>query len=600
MPRGKNKGEEPLKRAKILIGFLIDYNKTNYEPGKLFTEWRDRDSDRPKLFVETELTKLADLLNQEISSDFKKANLQDTISNLKEFKIVTEHSTRSQKSKGTRVLTFALWFYNKKAENLKKLGSVWEEQKRQKQNQTKNPNYNNQKQQIDIKNRELDTILERNITTYLSKSFRKDRFAELDQAGDSGRDEEGTYLQRVFIDIFLKPWDKVTTEVKKIFTGEDDLFRDKNYVPAMEYFTKEEKKYNKVVIIGGPGQGKSTLGQQLAQVHRAKYLNTEYEFTENIKVKRIPFRVVLKYFAQWLSNRDRNESSSLENYLATEMGNITNRLEEISAANVQDIFEQKECLLILDGLDEVSDARLQQRMVEEISTFLDWAENIKVDLKVVVTSRPNMYKQQFNPEIFPHLEILPLEKEQRTEYAQKWVKTREIADGEQIRILDILKECEEDERISRLLTTPLQVTIILLIIKNGGRPPGERETLFDEYWRTILKREKSKDKDLIKSDDQILLNVHSYLGYLLHYRAASNTSDNSDINVQSLLPENEFRAAIKEILRKNDRFSSDEDINNKVDKFVTDAKDRLVLIVEPQPGLFGFELRSFQEFFAAV
>lgn len=176
------------------------------------------------------------------------------------------------------------------------------------------------------------------------------------------------------------------------------------------------------------------------------------------------------------------------------MGNITNRLEEISAATVQDIFEQKECLLILDGLDEVSDARLQQRMVEEISTFLDWTENIKVDLKVVVTSRPNMYKQQFNPEIFPHLELLPLKKEQRTEYAQKWVKTREIADGEQTRILDILKECEDDERISRLLTTPLQVTIILLIIKNGGRPPGERETLFDEYWRTILKREKVRTK----------------------------------------------------------------------------------------------------------
>ncbi|NES03477.1 MAG: NACHT domain-containing protein [Okeania sp. SIO2F4] len=293
-----------------------------------------------------------------------------------------------------------------------------------------------------------------------------------------------------------------------------------------------------------------------------------------------------------MSNRDRNESSSLENYLATEMGKITNRLEEISAAKVQDIFEKKECLLILDGLDEISDARLQQQMVEKIYTFLDWAEDIKVDikvyLKVVITSRPNMYKQQFNPERFPHLEILPLEKEQRTEYAQKWVKTRDIHDGEQTRILDILKECEDDERISRLLTTPLQVTIILLIIKNGGRPPGERETLFDEYWRTILKREKSKDKDLIKSDDQILLNVHSYLGYLLHYRASSNTVDNSDINVHSLLPENEFRAAIEKVLRKNDRFSSDKDINNKVDKFVTDAKDRLVLIVEPQPGLFGF------------
>ncbi|NET45837.1 NACHT domain-containing NTPase [Okeania sp. SIO2B3] len=468
MSRTGNWGEDPLKRAKKLIEFLRIYSHQNNPEKELFTEWkdRDRDSDRPQLFIRTNLKEFACLLNPEILSKYspevkkQRDKIQDTIDRLKILGIVTESSPYSEKSKGIRSLTFTLWNSDKKQENLTQLELVWKNRQQQKQSQTEKDNSSNQKQQIDIKSRELNPSLEKNIRTYLSKSFSRDKFAELDQAGEPETGEKRTNLQKVFIDLFLKPWDKVATEVRKIFTVEDDLFRGKNHVPAMEYFTKEEKKYNKVVIIGGPGQGKSTLGQQLAQVYRAKYLNTEYEFTENIKVKRIPFRVVLKYFAQWLSNRDRNESSSLENYLATEMGNITNRLEEISAANVQDIFEQKECLLILDGLDEVSDARLQQRMVEEISTFLDWGENIKVDLKVVVTSRPNMYKQQFNPEIFPHLEILTLEKEQRTEYAQKWVKTREIADGEQTRILDILKECEEDERISRLLTTPLPVTII--------------------------------------------------------------------------------------------------------------------------------------------
>jgi len=610
MARTGNWGDEPLKRAKKLIEFLINYSHQNNPEKELFTEWkdRDRDSDRPKLFIRTNFRELAGLLNQERPSKYKsgsktdkgKNEIQTTIDYLKELEIVTEESTPSEKSKGIRSLTFTLWHSDKKQENITQLELVWKNRKQQKESQTQKGNYSHQKQQIDTESRELNPSLKRNIRTYLSKLFTRDKFAELDQAGEPETGEKRTNLEKVFIDLFLKPWDKVATEVRRIFTGEDDLFRNKNHVPAMEYFTKEEKKYNKVVIIGGPGQGKSTLGQQLAQIYRAKYLNKEYEFTEKIDVKRIPFRVILKYFAQWLSDRDRNESSSLENYLATEMGKIIERPGEISAATIQDIFEQKECLLILDGLDEISDARLQQQMVDEINTFLDWAENIKVDLKVVITSRPNMYKQQFNPEIFPHLELLPLEKEQRTEYAQKWVGTREIADGEQTRILDILKECEDDERISKLLTTPLQVTIILLIIKNGGRPPGEKETLFDEYWRTVLKREKSKDKDLIKSDDQILLNVHSYLGYLLHHRASSNTADNSNINVQSLLPENEFRASIEEVLRKNDRHSSDENINNKVREFVKDAKDRLVLIVEPQPGLFGFELRSFQEFFAAV
>ncbi|NET24344.1 NACHT domain-containing protein [Okeania sp. SIO1I7] len=605
MARTGNWGEEPLKRAKKLIEFLINYSHSNNQQKELFTEWKDRyrDSDRPKLFIRTNLRELAGLLNQERPSKYKsgsktdkrKNEIQDTINYLKELGIVTEDSTPSQKSKGTRALTFALWNSHKMSENLTNLGLVWENQKDQKESKTEKHNSSNQKQQI---NRELDPILKENIDSYISKLFRKDQFAELDQAGEPETGDKRTNLQKVFIDLFLAPCNEIATETRGKFTVEDDLFINRNYIPAMEYFTQEEKKYNKVVIIGGPGQGKSTLGQQLAQVHRAKHKGKEYEFTENIKIKRIPFRVILKYFAQWLSNKP--ESSSLENYLATEMGKIIERPGEIFAATIQDIFKKKECLLILDGLDEISDGRLQQQMVEEIYTFLDWAEDIKVDLKVVVTSRPNMYKQQFDPQIFRHLRLLELIPYQVTEYALKWVKTREIDDGEQIRIIDILQECGQDERISKLLTTPLQVTIILLIIKNGGRPPGERETLFNEYWNTILKREKSKDKNLIKSDDQILLNVHSYLGYLLHKYASPNTSDTSNINAQSLLTQDEFRAAIKKVLRENDDYSSKKDINNKIEEFVKDAQDRLVLIVEPQPGLFGFEIRSFQEFFAAV
>lgn len=109
----------------------------------------------------------------------------------------------------------------------------------------------------------------------------------------------------------------------------------------------------------------------------------------------------------------------------------------------------------------------------------------------------------------------------------------------------------------------------------------------------ILKREKSKDKDIIKSDETTLLNLHAYFGYLLHCRASNQ-------NVQSLLSEEEFKESIFKFLRKRDSHSSQKDINIRVKQFITDAKDRLVLIVSPQPGLFGFEFRSFQEFFSAV
>ena len=201
MPRTKNKGEEPLKRVRKLVEFLINYSHSNNQQKELFTEWRDRDSDHPKLFIRTNLRVLAGLLNQERPSKYKsgsktdksKSEIQDTINYLKELGIVTEDSTPSQKSQGTRVLIFALWNCDQTSENLTNLGLVWENQKQQEQSQTEKHSYSHQKQQI---NRELDPILEENIRHYVSRAFIRDKFAQLDQAGDSGRDEERTNLRR--------------------------------------------------------------------------------------------------------------------------------------------------------------------------------------------------------------------------------------------------------------------------------------------------------------------------------------------------------------------------------------------------------------------
>ncbi|NEQ41038.1 MAG: hypothetical protein F6K40_34440, partial [Okeania sp. SIO3I5] len=135
MARTGNWGDEPLKRAKKLIEFLINYNHQNNPEKELFTEWKDKDkdSDRPKLFIRTTFRELAGLLNQEIPSKYKsgsktdkrKNEIQTTIDYLKKLGIVTENSTSSEKSKGIRSLTFTLWHSDKKQENLRQLELVW-------------------------------------------------------------------------------------------------------------------------------------------------------------------------------------------------------------------------------------------------------------------------------------------------------------------------------------------------------------------------------------------------------------------------------------------------------------------------------------------
>ncbi len=459
----------------------------------------------------------------------------------------------------------------------------------------------------------LSEFLEKTLRLFLIDSWKKDQFARLDQAGETDPDRS-TLLRQVFVDLELKPHSKPrpmrrTTDRQNLFELAElpsDLdiqelvssYQEKP-LSAMDCLLKESS--SKIVIIGGPGQGKSTLGQFLAQVHRAILLNCEEELHRDTRSKtrkrksfrpktvRMPFRIVLKYFAQWLT--DGPSLESVEAYLAEQIAKGASRPGEVSASHVQEILRCRPALIIFDGLDEVMDPDLRARMIGRIEEFLARAEELGANLQVLATSRPTGYSGQFNPQEYWHLELQPMSPEKVREYANLWTNIKVELEEEQRRVRETLQECLREEHTRWLLTTPLQVTIVLLIIKDGGRPPAQRTALFQQYWDTILRREKAKLKGMIRTADATLFNLHAYLGYELHGRATLR-------NVQALLPEETLTELIYSFLRADDHHSPEKALRQRVELMVQEARDRLVLLVEPEPGLFGFELRSLQEFFA--
>jgi hypothetical protein len=244
-------------------------------------------------------------------------------------------------------------------------------------------------------------------------------------------------------------------------------------------------------------------------------------------------------------------------------------------------------------LDEVIEPDLRDQLLTQVEAFLGRAEQLGANLQVFATSRPTGYSEQFDPEQFWHLELQPMSKEKVRDYAQRWVRTKVLVEEEQRRVLDTLEECLQEDHTRSLLTTPLQVTIVLLIIKDGGRPPAQREALFHEYWGTIFRREKAKAKGVIRTEESLLFDLHAYLGYVLHRRAAGE-------NVRSLLPAAEFEHVVHNFLRGRDSRSPDDTVRQQAAQMAAEARDRLFLLVAPEPGFFGFELRSLQEFFAAA
>ena len=193
-------------------------------------------------------------------------------------------------------------------------------------------------------------------------------------------------------------------------------------------------------------------------------------------------------------------------------------------------------MLILDGLDEVTDEKLRTEMLQLVSGFVARAETLKANLQIMATSRKNNYTDQFDPLVYLHFSLATMDRNKVVEYTEKWTKAKGL-DGAKAQFLrSSIKDCIEDAHFSPLMNTPLQVTIFILIILNGGTPPRQREELFNEYLEVIYKRERAKSKTIIQTEKRLLFGLHQYMGYVLHRRAAES---------QDLPLSNETRGILK-------------------------------------------------------
>jgi hypothetical protein len=450
-------------------------------------------------------------------------------------------------------------------------------------------------------------VLDEAVKLYLATDYRNERFAQLDQAGDVG--DESLPLAKVFVDIDVILEARHHADIAPLnglSQGEWRALRNPDTgLAATRIVLRDALK--RLVLIGGPGQGKSTLGQFTAQVHRAALLGRLRDVigTDDglIPVKhRIPFRVVLREYAQWVgrspdSGMDRSDellAITVESYLAERVGRLAARPGTVTPDQVQNILRSNPTLLIFDGLDEVVDPSLRSKVLAEIADFLERTDAVlNADIQIIGSSRPTGYSGEFQPSKFVHLRLQKLTAARANEYVDKWLAVRGLDEAREVRVRTGFKESVDDMQLKLLLTTPLQVGIVIYVILAGGRPSRQRESLFTDYVDVIYKRERAKHRSILTTEKDVLIGLHQYLGYLVHARAGQAT------HVRSALTEQEFRSEVEVFLRHDDPYKGADEMAQQVDILVREARDRLVLIVEGSPGYFGFELRSLQEYFAA-
>ncbi|WP_157464589.1 NACHT domain-containing protein [Crocosphaera chwakensis] len=461
---------------------------------------------------------------------------------------------------------------------------------------------------------------ESSFKTYLQHVLDCEKSAKAQDAGD----EQNLPLSEVFIDFTLSKLHSQTYQESVPFANINPNQNDSD----IELFPDYKSSFNPndwskvrasnalffldsefVLLLGGPGLGKSTLTQFLSLYQAARVIQPDLALSlakrlklpQEIKTENLdsyvslffPFRIELRRYAKWMSEQFNNDGEThLALYIVKKLinENTSSRLE------MDDIFglaSTNPILLILDGLDEVPNPETRQKIIENLRVFVNRVNAENGKLQVILSSRPNGYSgecSEFEPVTW---KLNDLERTEFDEYCDQWLKQRIPSAEEQREAKEKIEGAMESEAVQRLAQSLLQATVILTIVRRKVQIPHEKHLLYKTYVDVIFAREKDKTP-LVNKWTNELLKLHERVGFELHCKM-----ENPQIQA---LNNDDFRGYIYDILGDcPGEIFEGSTLNKTTDEIIEMATDRLCLLAGTgeNQGQIDFLLQQYREYFAA-
>lgn len=460
------------------------------------------------------------------------------------------------------------------------------------------------------------------LVSWLARQFASDQFAKLEQGSHA---TGGVPLRKVFVDLPISAQPIVDQDAQKRRTFFVKTLLSCTPAPLSGVLRRapgaaSPSMHGRVrmsgrhgfTLIGGPGQGKSTVGQLACQLHRAALLapflaqlqpsqqDMIRPFTEPAtqtdlgwpEDPLLPLRIILPEAAAWLAQQDGadEEGPRLLKLLAAQGG-------KVSASALDALLRHAPFLLVLDGLDEVGAAEDRTRLIGEIRELLGHLGRNGAWGQIVATTRPQGYTgdlERLGVDL-KTMYLTQLLREEALAYGGKLAEAKLGSDPERVeKVKRGLEAAAREGATERLFTTPLQVTILAALVERRGRVPKERWGLFERYFQTIYDREVERGtyaSPLLQDYRMHIQKIHARVGLLLQVEAEQAGGTSARMSRERL-------QTVADLVLEEDEVDG-ETRADLVRRIVRAAEERLVFLVEPEPGWFGFEIRSLQEFMAA-
>lgn len=342
-----------------------------------------------------------------------------------------------------------------------------------------------------------------------------------------------------------------------------------------------------LIVLGDPGAGKTTFLKYLA-LRLAKGEGPQLGLGH-----RLPILLPLAAYANVLQRGEVRLDDFITHYF-DEIG-----LDLPIAAMLSKALHTGRALILLDGLDEVRDVNLRNTVVERVVDF--YAFHRRAGNKFILTSRVVGYRA-VRPVAEGLIEctLVDFDEDDIQAFVERWTLALEKqaqgntriahADAEQEK-RELLEAIRRNPGIRRLAATPLLLTILALMKRQGVTLPERRVQLYDEYIKTLLStwnrarslsgRAPSRDLDEIQT-----VRVLAPLALWMH-----------QVNPgMGLVKAEEMRRKLEQIFYEHGEVNPQQAAR----QFLQDVRDHAALLVERGSGEYGFIHLTFEEYLAAV